>query len=62
MTFKIIIVDSGDKPKGKKSKKYKKRHFKKSKKRIVKRIVDDIESPVKKEDWDFAEYGKRLTN
>ena len=56
--MKIIIVDSGDKPKGKKSKKYKKRHFKKAKKRIV----DDIESPVKKEDWDFAAYGKRLTN
>ena len=57
--MKIIIVDSSDKPKGKKSKKYKKRHFKKKAK---KRIVDDIESPVRKEDWDFAEYGKRLTN
>tara|TARA_B100001245_G_C22711019_1_gene345973 strand:+ start:100 stop:273 length:174 start_codon:yes stop_codon:yes gene_type:complete len=57
--MKIIIVNDNDKPKGKKSRKYKKRHFKKKAK---KRIADDIESPVKKEDWDFAAYGKRLTN
>ena len=53
--MKIIIVND-DKPK---SKKYKKKFIKKAKK---KRISDDIESPVRKEDWDFAEYGKRLTN
>jgi len=57
--MKIIIVNDDDKPKGKKSRKYKKKHFKKKAK---KRIADNIESPVKKEDWDFAAYGKRLTN
>ena len=57
--MKIIIVNYDDKPKGKKSRKYKKKHFKKKAK---KRIADNIESPVKKEDWDFAAYGKRLTN
>ena len=57
--MKIIIVDSGDTPKGKKSKKYKKRHFKKkAKKRIV---VDGLDSPVKKSDYNFSAYGKRMS-
>ena len=55
--MKIIIVNDNDKPK--KSKKYKKKHFKKkAKKRIV---VDGLDSPVKKSDYNFSAYGKRMS-
>jgi len=55
--MKIIIVNDNDKPK--KSKKYKKKHFKKKAK---KRIADDrLDSPVKKSDYNFSAYGKRMS-
>ena len=46
----IIITDDG---KSKKSKK-------KSKKKKKKAIEQDIDSPIKEEDWDFSKIGRRM--
>jgi hypothetical protein len=48
MTKIIIITDDG------KSKKYKKKSKKK------KAIDQDIDSPIKEEDWDFSKIGRRM--
>ena len=50
MTKIIIITDDG------KSKK----NNKKSKKKKQKAIDQDIDSPVKEEDWDFSKIGRRM--
>ena len=50
MTKIIIITDDG------KSKKYKK----KSKKKKKKAIEQDIDSPIKEENWDFSKIGRRM--
>ena len=50
MTKIIIITDDG------KSKKYNK----KSKKKKKKAIKQDIDSPIKEEDWDFSKIGRRM--
>ena len=60
---KIIIISGDNDSGGKKGKKFKKKKSKDKKRKSKKeKVSDDIESPVKKEDWDFSEYGKRLTN
>ena len=46
----IIITDDG------KSKKYNK----KSKKKKKKTIDQDIDSPIKEQDWDFSKIGRRM--
>ena len=48
MTKIIIITDDG------KSKKYNKKSKKK------KAIDQDIDSPIKEEDWDFSKIGRRM--
>ena len=50
MTKIIIITDDG------KSKK----NNKKSKKKKKKAIDQDIDSPVKEENWDFSKIGRRM--
>ena len=50
MTKIIIITDDG------KSKK----NSKKSKKKKKKAIDQDIDSPIKEENWDFSKIGRRM--
>ena len=50
MTKIIIITDDGRS----------KKNNKKSKKKKKKAIDQDIDSPVKEEDWDFSKIGRRM--
>ena len=50
MTKIIIITDDGRS----------KKNNKKSKKKKKKAIDQDIDSPVKVEDWDFSKIGRRM--
>ena len=50
MTKIIIITDDGRS----------KKNNKKSKKKKKKAIDQDIDSPVKGEDWDFSKIGRRM--
>ena len=50
MTKIIIITDDGRS----------KKNDKKSKKKKKKAIDQDIDSPIKEEDWDFSKIGRRM--
>ena len=50
MTKIIIITDDGRS----------KKNNRKSKKKKKKAIDQDIDSPIKEEDWDFSKIGRRM--
>ena len=52
MTKIIIITDDGRS----------KKNNKKSKKKKKKAIDQDIDSPIKEENWDFSKIGRRMMN